>query len=184
MRLRPILIAGAGSGVLILTLLFGIGLFNSAQVGNRPAIGAVPPDFELTLYPNYQADLGERVKLSDLRGKVVLLNFWASWCIPCRDEAPALEAMWREYRDRGVVFLGVDYLDTEADGLRFLAEFGTTYANGFDVQQRISRQYRITGVPETFVIDQQGVVRTIFIQPINETRIRAAIDPLLNEVAQ
>jgi cytochrome c biogenesis protein CcmG/thiol:disulfide interchange protein DsbE len=99
--------------------------------------------------------------------------------VPCRDEAPVLEQTWQAYRDQGVVFVGVGYLDTESNAEGFMAEFDITYANGADIAQRISRLYRITGVPETFVIDQAGIVRSVFIAPINEAQLRAALDPLL-----
>jgi len=78
-----------------------------------------------------------------------------------------------------VVLLGVDYLDTEAPAMDYLKEFGITYANGLDVQQKIAKSYRITGVPETFYIDEQGIVREVVIQPINEQQMIATIDKLL-----
>ena len=89
-----------------------------------PASSGSAPDFTLNTFE------GETIRLSDLRGQVVVINIWASWCVPCRDEAPVLERLWREYRDRGVVFLGVDYADTEREARAFIAEFGLTYPNG------------------------------------------------------
>jgi len=159
--------------------IFFTGLSLSSQVGNRPRAGMVAPEFELGLYAGHDGGIESPLRLSALKGKVVVVNFWASWCVPCRDEAPVLEAAWRTYKERGVVFIGVGYLDTEADAKRFMAEFDITYPNGADLQQAISRQYRITGVPETFVIDQQGMVRSVFIAPINEAQLRNAIEPLL-----
>jgi cytochrome c biogenesis protein CcmG/thiol:disulfide interchange protein DsbE len=150
-----------------------------SQQGARPVPGTPAPDFTLSLYDEYQAGLPETIKLSDLRGKVVVMNFWASWCVECRKEADALEAIHQKYKDRGVVMLGVDYLDTEPPALAYLQEFGITYANGLDVQQRIAKSYRITGVPETFFIDEAGIVREVLIQPLSEAQLSASIDRLL-----
>lgn len=167
------------AGVLGIAAVFALGFNLTSQVGNRPRVGTAAPDFELNLYPGRDGGMTSPLRLSELKGKVVVINFWASWCVPCRDEAPALEGVWRAYRDRGVVLVGVGYLDTETNAEGFMAEFDITYPNGADIAQRISRLYRITGVPETFVIDQAGIVRSVFIAPINETQLRGAIDPLL-----
>jgi cytochrome c biogenesis protein CcmG/thiol:disulfide interchange protein DsbE len=131
----------------------------SAQPGNRPAVGDPAPDFNIGLYKDYRADLPQSIKLSDLRGKVVVLNFWASWCVECRKESDSLEATWRQYRDRGLVVLGVDYLDTESPAIQYLQQYNTSYPIGVDLQEQISHRYRITGVPETFFIEKNGVVR-------------------------
>lgn len=110
-----------------------------------------------------------------------MVNFCASWCIPCRDEVPILEQNWRRYRERGVVFLGVAYLDTEKESLAFLEEFGVTYPNGPDLGTRIADAYRITGVPETFFIAKDGRVADLEIGPLTEARLVGAIETLLPE---
>ena len=176
----PLMVAGVAILVVALVALGIVAMRLAGQQGARPAPGMPAPDFDLPLYANYQNNLGEATKLSDLRGKVVIINFWASWCVPCKDEAPALEKIAKKYADKDVVLLGVNYLDVERDALAFLATYDVTYGNGVDLQQRISRAYRITGVPETFVIDQQGVVSDVFIQPITESQLSATLDKLLN----
>jgi len=110
---------------------------------------------------------------------VVVMNFWASWCVECYKEADALEAVYRKYKDRGVIFLGIDYLDTEAPALAYLQQYNITYPNGIDLQQQIARAYRITGVPETFFIDRDGIVRDVVIAPLTEAQLSARIDKML-----
>ncbi|MGQ0602208.1 MAG: TlpA disulfide reductase family protein, partial [Anaerolineales bacterium] len=111
----------------VLLALLGLVGWKLWQTNLGPASSGAAPDFALTTFD------GETLRLSDLRGQVVVINIWASWCVPCRDEAPVLERVWREYRDRDVVFLGVDYADTEREARAFIAEFGLTYPNGPDV---------------------------------------------------
>ena len=180
--MRRIISIGGFLGVVLLVAIFGAGLFNASLVGKRPVEGSPAPDFELALYEGYRANLGASTRLSALRGQIVVVNFWASWCPPCRDEAPDLEATWRAYRDRGVMLLGVDVLDTETDATTYLKSFNISYPNGLDVQQRISKNlYRITGQPETFVIDRQGLIRRTFIQPVNKQDLAVLLDRLLAE---
>jgi len=112
---------------------------------------------------------------------VVVVNFWASWCPPCREEAAYLEATWRDYQDRGVVFIGVDYVDTEAEALAYLEEFEITYFNGPDLGTRISQAYRIQGVPETFFIDRNGLLRGVKIGPLFPPELEDRIEALLAE---
>jgi cytochrome c biogenesis protein CcmG/thiol:disulfide interchange protein DsbE len=112
--------------------------------------GKPAPDFTLTLFD------GQTVRLADFRGKVIFLNFWASWCPPCRAEARLLEEAWQRYKRQDVVFLGVDIQDTEEAGREFLREFGVTYMNGRDPKNRISIDYGVYGIPETYFIDREG----------------------------
>jgi len=158
-------------------LAWGLFTRNQTQPTSGPA-----PDFTLTLYDGYYGNVGQpTIKLSDLRGKVVLINFWASWCIPCADEAPDLEAAYRQYKDRGVVFLGVDWLDNEADARNYLSKFSITFANGPDLQTKIGPLYRISGVPETYIIDKQGNVRFTKISPVSVPELAAQFEKLLAE---
>ena len=180
--MRRIVAIGGAVGILFIGIIFGAGLFNASLVGKRPIAGALAPDFELPLYADYRANFGPNLHLETLRGRIVVMNFWASWCPPCRDEAPELEATWRTYKDRGVVVVGVDLLDTETDALNYLKAFGITYPNGLDVQQRISKNvYRITGQPETFVVDRHGIIRRVFILPIDKQQLSTVLDSLLAE---
>jgi cytochrome c biogenesis protein CcmG/thiol:disulfide interchange protein DsbE len=181
MKNKKWLIVGAVAAAVVVVGIFVTGIVLSAQPGNRPTAGSAAPDFSITLYKDYQAGLPETLKLSDLRGKVVVMNFWASWCVECRKESDALESIWRNYREQGVVVLGVDYLDNEAPAYEYLESYNTTYPVGIDLQEKISRQYRITGVPETFFIDKNGIVRRTVIQPMTQQELDATVQSLLNE---
>ncbi len=181
MKGKPLLIASVSVGVVLLIGIFFVALNLVMQQGTRPIPGSPAPDFTLKLYPGYRAGLPEEIRLSDLRGNVVVINFWASWCVECHKEAQALESVYRAYKDRGVVVLGVDYLDTEAPALAYLKQYNVTYPNGIDLQQRIAKAYRITGVPETFFIDRDGVVREVVIAPLTEAQLRTMIEALIED---
>ncbi len=127
-----------------------IGLQRQNESGQR-ATGTAP-DFEITTFA------GENIRLSDLRGQGVVLNFWASWCGPCRVEADLLEAAWRREQGNGIVFIGLDYLDQTHAAQAFIAEYNITYPNGPDLQSAAARSYGIRGVPETFFIDSDGQI--------------------------
>ncbi|MCC7209080.1 MAG: TlpA family protein disulfide reductase [Anaerolineae bacterium] len=163
-----VLIIGA---IVVMGIIVGIGL--SRQGMTQPTSGPAP-DFTLDTFD------GPPITLSDLRGKVVVLNFWAGWCGPCRDEAPDLQAAWERYQPSGeVVFLGVAWSDMERSARDFLTQFGITYPTGLDVGTRISEQYRITGIPETFFIDRDGDVRYFVMRPMDEAEIIERVDSLL-----
>ena len=162
----------AFSVVLALLGLLGWGLIKAQKgpVENGPA-----PDFTLTDFD------GRTVTLSELRGQVVIVNFWASWCQPCREEAAYLEQTWRKYKDQGVVFIGVDYVDTEKAALAYIKEFDITYINGPDIGTRISDAYNIQGVPETFFIAKNGELRGMHIGPLKSPELDEKIEELLAE---
>ena len=162
----------AFSFILSLLGLLGWGL-KETRAG--PVQSGIAPDFTLTSFN------GETLTLSDLRGQVVVINFWASWCPPCREEAAYLEQTWRMYKDLGVVFIGVDYLDTEAEALAYMEEFDITYFNGPDLRTKISQAYKIQGVPETFYGAKNGELRGLKIGPLVSPELDQKIEELLAE---
>lgn len=158
--------------VLALLALLTMGL---VKVNNGPRERGMAPDISLTGYD------GQTVKLSELRGQVVIINFWASWCPPCREEAAYLEQTWRKYKDQGVVFIGVDWVDTKKEALAYIQEFDITYVNGPDTGTHIADAYRIKGVPETFYVAKNGELRGVHIGPLQSPELDQKIDELLAE---
>lgn len=155
-----------------------VGFFTALAVhltGNSsPPRSGQAPDFRITTFD------GDTMHLSDLRGQVVLLHFWGSWCAPCRAEALILQSLYEQYEDQGMVILGVAYRDTEAESRAFIEEYGLTYPNGLDVGETISEQlYGIRGAPTTFVIDPNGDIALYHLGPIDEAFIASTVDGLL-----
>jgi thiol-disulfide isomerase/thioredoxin len=100
----------------------------------------------------------KRVELNDFKGKPIIINFWASWCGPCREEMPFLEKTWNEYKDKGVVFLGINVLDEEKNAKDFLNLFGVSYTNLRDSSGEAANAYSVAALPVTFFIDKEGKI--------------------------
>ena len=163
-------------GLLLLLGFFAVVAVNLQNIESTDLAGRAAPDFTLTLFDHFEE---HEITLSDLRGQVVLVNFWASWCVECYKEADLLEQAWRDYQDDGVVFIGVDYLDTEKEGLAYMEQYNITYPSGPDIGDRISKDYAITGVPETFIIDKDGNIAHVQIGPITKAQLYGLLDKLL-----
>jgi cytochrome c biogenesis protein CcmG, thiol:disulfide interchange protein DsbE len=155
-RVKIVLPAAAVLVVALLIALLGWQVVRSDEgrkLGSKVNAGERPvaPDFSLDLLGG-----GGKLRLSSLRGKVVVVNFWASWCVPCKDEASLLEDGWRRWRDEGVQFLGVDAEDFKGDARRFVSRYGVTYPSVYDGHGSTIGHWGVTGYPETWFVDRQG----------------------------
>jgi cytochrome c biogenesis protein CcmG/thiol:disulfide interchange protein DsbE len=139
--------------ILALSLLLGFGLTRDPRALPSTLVGGPAPDFALR-------DLfsGEVVRLRDFRGQVVVVNFWASWCAPCRQEHPYLRAAWDRYRERGVVLVGIVFQDRESNARAYVDEMGGDWPFLVDPGSRTALDYGVFGIPETFFIGRDGVI--------------------------
>jgi cytochrome c biogenesis protein CcmG/thiol:disulfide interchange protein DsbE len=143
-----------------------------------PLLGKPASPFALTAFD------GKPVALDSLKGQVVIVNFWASWCYPaCYEEAPSLERAWQAYKDRGLVVVGVNFQDKEEPAKRFLTQFGHTFPNAPDPAGRVSVDYGVYGVPETYFIDKKGRLRFKQVGPVSDELLKSQIERLLAEAA-
>jgi cytochrome c biogenesis protein CcmG/thiol:disulfide interchange protein DsbE len=163
----------------VLAPLVAFTLLLAASLGRDPRelpselVGEAAPVFSL---PSLDGE--GTVNLAELRGQVVVVNFWASWCLECRDEHRA-DAAWDRYRERGVVFVGVLFEDTVGDGLAFAGEFDTDWPLVDDPGSRTAIEYGVFGVPETFVIAPDGSVAAKRVGPVDYTWLTREIDDAL-----
>ncbi|MEO5886773.1 MAG: TlpA disulfide reductase family protein [Anaerolineales bacterium] len=144
----------------------------------NPKEGFAAPDFTLDLLD------GGLLTLSELRGHPVVLNFWASWCLPCRSEMPAIEKVYQRYKDAGLVVIGLNLTsqDSESDVRAFVQEFGVTFPVALDRDGSVRDRYQLLGLPSTFFIDQRGIIRSVVVGgPMSEAIIQSNIEDLLQE---
>jgi cytochrome c biogenesis protein CcmG, thiol:disulfide interchange protein DsbE len=194
---RTATLRNAARGVVVVVALLFIGLLVYGVVTRAPKTGidddlaqshaVTAPGFELAvlqrgelgpvLAPRLRGALADgRVSLGELRGTPVVLNFWASWCIPCRDEAPLLQRTWRrQARPAGVLFLGLDMQDLTGDARDFMHQFGIDYLNIRDPSNPVARRYEVTGVPETFFITARGQIVGHVVGVTSPEQLRAGI---------
>ena len=178
-RLLPPLVV-----VVLLGALFAFGLLRGAPDRDIESalLGRPAPAFELPLYERYQPDFGTVLTSADLQGKALVVNFWASWCLPCYQEAPVLQAYWQEYQDADVVFVGIQTQDRDRlnEGRAFLSQFGLSFPNGIDNDSSISVDWGLFGVPETFFVDRDGRVIHKHAGPVTAELMDAKLRELLN----
>jgi cytochrome c biogenesis protein CcmG/thiol:disulfide interchange protein DsbE len=147
---------------------------DGGTLGQDP-FGRKAPAFQLPLLRG-----SGTLALADLSGKPVVLNFWASWCAPCRGEAPVLASAYRQWRDRGVVFLGVDTTDERTQAIAFQARYGVDFASVADAKGELQASYGVLGFPETFFIERDGTIVAKYIGPID----RATLDANVASIVQ
>ncbi|NIS80335.1 MAG: redoxin domain-containing protein [Anaerolineales bacterium] len=143
---------------------------------SSPGVGFAAPEFTLDLLE------GGEISLSELRGKAVIINLWASWCPPCRAEMPAIQAVYERNRDRGLEVLAVNttYQDRERDAAAFVQQYGLTFPVPLDRTGSVSRQYQLRALPSTYFVDREGVIQKVVIGgPMSETTIQTAVEEIL-----
>lgn len=169
--------------VVVLGSLFLFGLFRGPPNRDVPSqlVGKPAPDFSLPLYERFQDEYGGTFRLSDHVGTPMVINFWASWCNPCFEEAPLLQAAFEHYRDKGVLFVGVQTQDRGHydAGRKFLTRFGFTFPAGMDNDSAIGVDYALFGVPETFFVDRNGVVAYKQVGPVTEGVLDKEIEAIV-----
>jgi cytochrome c biogenesis protein CcmG/thiol:disulfide interchange protein DsbE len=162
----------AGAVTLLVLALLAYALV--AKPSAVPKAGEPVPDFQMVALDGTKMDIAAQA------GRVVVVNFFASWCEPCREEAAALEASWKGYQDSGVQFYGIAYKDVDSRAQKFLEEFGVTYPSAVDPANRTARAYGVTGVPETFIVDQQGRLHHHFLGAVTQAELSTVLDEVLN----
>ena len=169
--------------VALLGLLALVAVFLQKAQKPMAQVGKPIPPISFQFYEGYHHAEHASLNLSDLRGKVVVLNVWASWCKPCEQEAPELQQAWDTYKDKDFVLIGVDYVDTPSGAMSYLKKFKITFPNAPDLQSAISSTLnRNMGVPETYFIDKTGVLRHVQIGPFPSVEdFQKIVDPLLAE---
>jgi cytochrome c biogenesis protein CcmG, thiol:disulfide interchange protein DsbE len=141
-----------------------------------PLVGHAAPDFTITPWGDSS---GQAIHLAALKGKPVILNFWASWCTPCNEEMPRFQSTWQRYQADGVVFIGIDYQDQQQEALQFLQKYQVTYPAGPDTSGSISVDYGVSNVPSTVFIDRSGVVARKILGPVDAATLDGEIQQLL-----
>lgn len=156
-----------------LVIVLGLGFRRDPRDIRTGTVGGPAPAFELE-----RLDGNGMLRLEDLRGKVIVLNFWASWCIPCKEENPALAATWERYRLSGVVLIGVLYQDSVEAGRAFTQRYGNTWPSVIDPNGRTGIAYGVFGIPETYFIAPDGVIAGRHIGPIDEATLARGIEAI------
>jgi cytochrome c biogenesis protein CcmG/thiol:disulfide interchange protein DsbE len=159
---RALKLGAQGLALAGVATLLGLLIWKVVHQTKPPKVGSMAPVFDAQ-----RLDGSGRFALSSLHGRVRVVNFWATWCIPCKAETPTLERFWRRYRGRGVVFVGVDYNDVSTDALSFARKRGLTYPMVRDPSGKIASRYDVAAVPETFVIGRRGQLVEHFIGSID-----------------
>ena len=180
----PLLVAGGALLALLLLLAVSLARQGAGGVGSGAGSGglapAVPPrpapSLDLLLFGGGPLRVGGAAAAA---GQVLVLNFWASWCVPCREEAGVLERGWRAYGERGVLFVGVNVWDREPAARAFLAAVDVSYPNGTEPAGEAAIAYGVRGLPETFFVDRQGRTVRRWIGPVTERGLATTLDDLL-----
>jgi thiol-disulfide isomerase/thioredoxin len=164
------------AALVVVSVMFG--LIVLPRIGGRAdRRGEIAPDFTLEVI--HGGDPGNRIRLSELRGKVVLLDFWASWCVPCREQMPVVDRIAARYTDKGVVVVGVSTSDRRADAVAFLRSSSVSYPCVFDEGSRVGTAYDVRSLPGLVVIDRQGRVSAVRTRLVSEGELEGLVSQAL-----
>lgn len=176
------LVSVAVVGLLVL-LGYGITRQSSSARAAGVAINSVGQAMVVDKRPIADATLplldGSNVRISELKGKVVVVNFWASWCPPCRIEAPALEEVYEKYQKKEVVFLGINVWENQKEANKFIQEFGITYPNAVDKAGKLVVDFGVSGIPETYILNPDNYIVRRWIGPVTVEGLSAIIDEVI-----
>jgi cytochrome c biogenesis protein CcmG/thiol:disulfide interchange protein DsbE len=172
-RRRAVLLGAVAAAVTAVVVLLSVGLGRDPSMVSSPLVGRAAPDFTLS-----QLD-GTPFTLSRLRGQVVVVNFWASWCAECVTEQSALNQTWQRFRDSGVVVVGVNFEDTAGDASDYVRTAGVSYPVVEDSDSRTALAFGLRGVPETFVLDRTGQIVDRIIGPVDAAKLSSEINAML-----
>jgi len=161
--------------ILLFIFIMYLSLFSkNSTVPVSPLVGKVAPDFILKTFNN------ESIDFNKLKGKAVVLNFWSSWCVPCKDETKAINRAYLRYLNRDIVFIGVNIWDDDQNAIKFLKTYIPDYKNGYDPKKEIQVNYGIQGIPETFFINKKGIITNRYQGELNDNIINYFAEQVLN----
>jgi len=160
-------------GVIMVIAVLGIQLSRQNQL--QPIPGERAPNFTITTYD------GEVYDSRDMRGDIIIVNLWASWCAPCHAEADDFQQIHEDYASEGVVLLGVNWLDIDSEAQEFIDFYEITYPNAPDLGEAIYEAFNVQGMPETFVIGRDGIVRATFLGGTTYEALSTILNQLLAE---
>jgi cytochrome c biogenesis protein CcmG, thiol:disulfide interchange protein DsbE len=167
----------ARSAAALLAVVALVGLLTYGLVSKGSAGVSVGEAVPTAVLPDLAG--GGSGSLADYRGRWVLVNFWASWCVPCREEASALESFQRAHRGKDFTVVGIDTRDLSGDGQAFVREFGLTYPQLRDGDGNAAHEFGTTGVPESFLVDPRGKLRLLRRGPVTDEYLQQYVAPLL-----
>jgi cytochrome c biogenesis protein CcmG/thiol:disulfide interchange protein DsbE len=177
--MRSLKLAGQLVALAAVAGMLGLLIWRLTHQAHAPKIGKDAPAFTLK-----RIDGAGKLSLASLRGRPVVVNFWASWCIPCKQENPALVKVYERYRTSDVVFVGVLYQDSADGGLTYLKDNGVVWPTVNDDQGRVAFSYGVFGIPETYFIGRDGVIAGRHIGPIDETTLINGIEAMRTKAKQ
>lgn len=177
-RAARLVAAGVGGLLAVLLLVLAYAMAQGVgqeQQGREEIGGTLAPDFTVARFD------GQPFTLSDYADRPVFIYFWASWCAPCVDEAPHIEAIWPEYRERGYVFLGVNIWDIEADARRFIEDLGLSFPLARDAERAVYVEYGVQGLPVAFFLEPGLQIRSRYTGPLDEQTLRTELDRIAGD---